>query len=149
MSTLVFRDLEQADLENLLSWHQDAELANRYGGSEWPQQLWNIMENDENRMCKIVCENNEPIGYVDLEVHPNEHLVWIGLAVKPELRMKGFGKRILKEFFMTPLAQEFKEIWAGIEYDNIASRKCFESVGFKEKTEKPDEENILDYVLVR
>ncbi len=149
MSTLVFRNLEQEDLKNLLAWHQDAELANRYGGSDWPQKLWRIMQSDKNRQCRIACLNNEPIGYVDIELHPDDHLMWIGLAVKPELRKQGFGKRILEEFLTIPFTQNFKEIWAGIEYDNIASRKCFENVGFEAKNIEPDEENILDYVLTR
>jgi len=95
----------------------------------------------------IVLKDSQAIAYVDLEIHRKENLDWIGLAVKPELRRQWFGKKILQEYLSSPFALEFNEIWAGIDYDNIASRKCFESVGFKEKRSKPDDEGIIDFVF--
>lgn len=149
MSDLLFRPLAESDLAELSRWHQDPELANRYGGSDWPKKVWEIMRKDSNRQCSIVSRDDEPIGYVDIELHPDEHLMWIGIAVKPELRKQGIGKKILETFLSTPIVQQYREVWAGIEHDNVASRRCFESVGFTAKNSEPDEEGIIDYVLVR
>lgn len=104
------------------------------------------MQSNPNRILILAKLNDRIIGYVDFEVHPNENLAWMGLAVKPELRGQGLGTRILKEFLLSPIAKQYPEIWAGIEPDNQASLRCFQDVGFTSKMTQPDEEGILDYV---
>lgn len=147
MKDIRFIELNENHLNELSEWHQDKELSNRYGGSEWPKKLWEIMGNDENRKCWIALNDDKPIAYVDFEIHPNA-LAWIGIAVKPTMRGQGLGKRILANFLESEYVKDFDEIRAGIEFDNIASIKCFESVGFIPLNNQPDEEGIIDFSLM-
>lgn len=148
MEHLSFGLLERNDVTELMLWYRDTELANRYGGHDWPQKLWPILLQEKNRQCWMVRMNNEQVGFVDFEMNPMENLAWIGLVIKPELRNKGLGKRILQEFLAQSSVRSFSEIRAGIEPDNIASVRCFTALGFKPLHEKPDEEGIIDYSLV-
>lgn len=145
VDSIVFTPLVAEHLQELEQWHQDSELARRYAGTKWPLQLWDILQKDPMRRCWVVSAGDEAIGYVDFEMHPEEHLAWIGLAVKAEKRGQGWGKRILQAFLKTPFAQKFTEIRAGIEPDNTASIHCFSSAGFVPLSTKPDEEGVIDY----
>lgn len=145
MDTIVFTALASKDLQELEHWHQDPELARRYAGTKWPQHLWEIVQKDPMRCCWVASLGGEAIGYVDFEMHPKEHLAWIGLAVKAEKRGQGWGKHMLQEFLKMPFVRGFTEIRAGIEPDNIASIRCFSSVGFVAMSPEPDEEGIIDY----
>lgn len=144
---ITFAALTAEDVQELEQWHQDAELAHRYGGAEWPRKLWEIIQKNAQRKCWVASLNCEQVGYVDFEMHPEEQLAWIGLAVKAEKRGQGLGKSILQEFLTTSIVQNFREIRAGIEHDNTASVRCFSSVGFIPLNTEPDEEGILDYSL--
>lgn len=145
MTIIHFRELAEDDVPVIRSWHEDPELAGRYGGKAWPEKLWEIMRKDENRKCWLAVHDGLIVGYVDFEIHADEKCAWIGLAVNPEIRGKGFGKAILKQFLEQPFAREYGEIKAGIEPDNAASVKCFEAAGFKPLADKPDDEGIIDY----
>lgn len=149
MNNLHFKPLTNDDLDELLQWHIDEELSRRFAGTEWPKKLWEILQRDNQRRCWIAWSNGERMGYVDWEMHPNEHLAWIGLAVKPERRGKGWGAEILRAFLLTDDAQAYSDIRAGIEPDNEASVRCFSSAGFTPMSDKPDEEGIVDYVYRR
>ncbi len=146
MSDISFRPIESSDIPELTNWHSDDELAGRYGGVEWPQKLWDIMSKDSNRRCWIALKDQLLIGYVDIELHPQEHIFWIGIAVKPQLRKQGLGTLVLQTFFRNLPMQDYKEAWAGIEKDNAASRACFEKVGFTAKNPNGDQEGIIDYM---
>lgn len=142
---LRFEAVREDDLVHLTEWHADAELAARYGGTDWPAKLWEILNTDPSRRCFIAWNDDEAVGYLDWELHPDENLAWIGLAVKPELRAKGWGTRILRAWLESEIAHSVGEIRAGIEPDNPASVRCFSSAGFKPMSDVPDEEGIIDY----
>lgn len=73
--------LAKKDVAKLEHWYEDDELANRYGGKDWPRKLWEILQRDPNRQCWMAHGNNEPIAYVDFELHPQEDLAWISLVI--------------------------------------------------------------------
>ncbi len=146
MTIIHFRELAKDDVPVIHGWHENPELAGRYGGRAWPEKLWEIMQKDEKRKCWLAIHDGLIVGYVDFEIHADEKNAWIGMAVNPELRGKGFGKAILKQFLDQPFAKEYAEVKAGIEPDNVASVKCFEAVGFKPISHKLDEEGVMDYV---
>lgn len=145
MTIIHFRELAKDDVPVIHAWHEDPELAGRYGGRAWPEKLWDIMQKDSNRKCWLAIHEGLIIGYVDFEIHDDDKSAWIGLAVSPELRGKGFGKKILQQFLSQPFVKEYAEIKAGIEPDNIASVKCFAGVGFKPVSEELDEEGVMDF----
>lgn len=145
MKKVCFKPLAEEDIEDLLQWHADDELSRRYAGTEWPMKLWKILQQDKQRRCWVAWNDNERVGYVDWEMHPDEHLAWIGLAVKPERRREGWGTAILRAFLVTDDARAYSDIRAGIEPDNEASVRCFSSVGFMPINGQPDEEGIIDY----
>lgn len=148
MDSLTFAQLTEADVPELEEWHKDPEVAHRYGGST-VRKIWDITLKDPNRTLWLAKDGDLIVGYVDFEAHPADNLAWIGLIVRPALRRQGWGTRILREFLESDTVKPHKEIWAGIEHDNAASRRCFERVGFTPKTTEPDNEGILDYVFTR
>lgn len=149
MPALRFAPLTEGDMVELLQWHQDGELARRYGGSDWPRQLQEVLRTDPARSCWVVWKDGKRVGYLDFERHPAENLAWIGLAVAPDLRGKGLGRDILQMFLRESEAMAFREIRAGIEPDNAASVAVFSSSGFVPMRSTPDEEGIIDYSFIR
>jgi|GEM_PF-2573264 len=145
MSTIHFEPLSAHAIEELCIWHKDPELAGRIGGNDWPNKLWTILQKDSLRSCWLAYIDHNLVGYVDFEEHPDENIAWIGLAVKPDRRNQGFGKHILQNFLQLPIVKAWPKIRAGIEVDNIASKKCFMSLGFKPMQEKADDEGIIDF----
>lgn len=66
----------------------------------------------------------------------------IELAVRPDLRGNGFGKRILRAFLSGP-GRTFAELHAHIEIGNAASLACFQRCGFVVGAEQDDDEFFL------
>ncbi|HVW66954.1 MAG TPA: GNAT family N-acetyltransferase [Candidatus Peribacteraceae bacterium] len=146
MKGIAFRSLVANDVPELMKWHADPAISNRYGGAERPKMILQTIQTDLNRSCLIVQEDKNTIAYVEIEKHPDEHVLWIGLVVNPDYQNRGYGKRILKMLLSSDYVQGFQEVRAGIEHDNEPSVRCFRSVGFVPMQEEPDEEGILDFI---
>lgn len=146
MDPLSFSLANEIDLQELQRWHEDPELSKWYGGPERIRETWQLTRKDPRRTLWIARNASGSVGYVDFEEHPEERLAWIGIAMAPSLRGQGLGKRIVQEFLRLPMARRYPEIWAGIEHDNSASKRCFEGAGFTTTMTEPDAEGILDYV---
>lgn len=145
MTQITLVNVKSSDLADLSNWHEDNELSKRYGGSHWPDKMFNLTRKSKNRFCKIAFSGEDKIGYIDFEIDEEKEFGWIGLVVNPRLRGSGYGTRILEQFKSTKLAQAVKELRGGIEADNPASIRCFEKAGFEKLHEKPDSEDCYIY----
>lgn len=128
--------------EFAFEWYQDPETVLLVDGKaelysyETLTNMYNYL-NDKGELYFIeVNENGEwkPIG--DVTFWQEDMLIVIG---EREYRGKGIGKKVISAFVEHGKAVGYDKLYVGEIYDfNIASQKCFESVGFRryEKTEK-------------
>lgn len=128
--------------EFAFEWYQDPETVLLVDGKaelysyETLTNMYNYL-NDKGELYFIeVNENGEwkPIG--DVTFWQEDMPIVIG---EREYRGKGIGKKVVSAFVEHGKAVGYDKLYVGEIYDfNIASQKCFESVGFRryEKTEK-------------
>ncbi len=128
--------------EFAFEWYQDPETVLLVDGKselysyETLTNMYNYL-NDKGELYFIeVNENGEwkPIG--DVTFWQEDMPIVIG---EREYRGKGIGKKVISAFVEHGKAVGYDKLYVGEIYDfNIASQKCFESVGFRryEKTEK-------------
>lgn len=128
--------------EFAFEWYQDPETVLLIDGKaelysyETLTNMYNYL-NDKGELYFIeVNENGEwkPIG--DVTFWQEDMPIVIG---EREYRGKGIGKKVVSAFVEHGKAVGYDKLYVGEIYDfNIASQKCFESVGFRryEKTEK-------------
>lgn len=139
--TLRFRRFD-GNYEFAFEWYQDPETVLLIDGKaelysyETLTNMYNYL-NDKGELYFIeVNENGEwkPIG--DVTFWQEDMPIVIG---EREYRGKGIGKKVISAFVEHGKAVGYDKLYVGEIYDfNIASQKCFESVGFRryEKTEK-------------
>ncbi|MBP1872278.1 RimJ/RimL family protein N-acetyltransferase [Ensifer adhaerens] len=136
-SEITFRLLTGADLETYRSWFADAELA---GFIDYPTDDWFAhVTGSDNAQCWAVVA---PDGVMLAEIQVDRDEVGVGhieLAVRPDLRGNGYGKRILFAFLRGP-GGIFAELHAHIEISNVASLACFQRCDFVEAAEQDDDE---------
>jgi GNAT superfamily N-acetyltransferase len=113
---------------------EDAEIVRqlRNAGRDWfgdahaitsdEQRAWWEAHKDEIR-CILV--GDPPVGYGMLV--RREDRFWVSLAVSPEARGLGWGRKIYE--VLAQIAGD-EPIYAGIRRDNVASRRAAEHAGF-------------------
>lgn len=137
---IIFRRFARADLGTYRSWFADAEISRflSYPTDDW---FAHVKESD-NAQCWVAAE---PGGAMLAEIQVDRDEDGVGhieLAVRPDLRGKGHGKRSLLAFLSGP-ARAFAELHAHIEIDNAASLACFQRCDFVEAAEQDDDEFCL------
>ncbi len=84
-----------------------------------PEQQKNYMDKFGNDY-QICLRNGEPVGFVGVVDKD------IRFAVNPNYHGQGIGK-----FMISKLVEQNRDVLAKVMIDNIASKKVFESCGFK------------------
>lgn len=129
MSEIVLIPFDESGLWTLEAWFQDAELRKRLGGMLPLRRWFDSVRTDQGRFTWMAYEQSAPVGLVDLETYP-DHTAWATLLINPELRGRGYGRRILRAMLSRPEVTCLKRIKAIVEHENIASLQCLWSVGF-------------------
>jgi RimJ/RimL family protein N-acetyltransferase len=145
---IVLVPLDEAGLCTLEAWFQDAELCSRLGGM-FPLRRWNELARAEpGHLTWMAYEQDAAVGLVDLEASPHG-AAWVTFLVNPGLRERGYGARILRAMLSRPELSGLRQIKAIVDRTNVASLRCFWSVGFVVEWLEPDEEGfvILAYPL--
>ena len=141
----IFEEITKDDGGIFASWLEQESINKWLGGIEdWYKYFEYADSNqeyflfkaslDDKIIAKIAIEIIDEIGYISYMINPGEH-------------NKGHGKKILKLFLRDMnrlIDRKIKRIEAGIDADNAASRRCFESCGFKLK--EIDEDGFMDYI---
>jgi RimJ/RimL family protein N-acetyltransferase len=73
----------------------------------------------------------------------------IAFAVDPARRRHGLGSAMIGALVQRPELRTVSLFEAGVEPENVASRRCLEKAGFRMRSEEPDFERILYYRLWR
>jgi RimJ/RimL family protein N-acetyltransferase len=125
-----------ADLTMLQSWwNQDEELRYRIC---FPTLHWfDYVTTEPTEHALIAYEGDEAIGSVQWALQ-EDGTVGFDLAVRPDIRGQGYGRRVLHAFLQLPELAAVPILWGGIEPDNEASLRCCRAVGF---TIEPDPED--------
>lgn len=144
---LVFRELNERHLHILEEWFQDDEVLKRLGGLLPIEQWFQYVKGSEDSWAWIVFSEEVPVGNLYLEVLEDSS-AYISLLTNPELRNRGYGKKMLKTFLQRPEINKVDKIEVAIETDNIASLACFKHVGFKENGMDEDGLQILTLQLL-
>lgn len=78
----------------------------------------------------VLSENGMPIGYGHLD--KDGETVWLGIAVKEQMKGKGFGRRIMK--FLVTAADELQlqQIMLTVDKSNSGAIALYKQFGFVE-----------------
>jgi RimJ/RimL family protein N-acetyltransferase len=145
LSEIVFAPLDESSLTTLERWFEDKELRRRLGGM-LPLFAWfERLHNQPARIAWMAYHLGEPVGLVELEIGP-DRTAWLTFLVNPLLRDRGYGHRILGAALSRPELTSLNRIRAVIQADNVASLRCFYSVGFGAEWSEPDEEGFVTVV---
>lgn len=123
-------------------WYQDTQTVRLVDGVEKAYSYENLTNmytylNEKGELYFIEAFEDGvwvPIG--DVTFWQEDMPIVIG---RPEYRGKGIGKKVIRTFIQEAKERGYDKIFVSEIYDfNIASRKCFESLGFRkyEKTAK-------------
>lgn len=130
-------------------WYQDPETVYLVDGVKTPYtyetltRMYTYLDKKGELYFIEVQENGQWLPIGDVTFWQEDMPIVIG---EKRFRGQGIGKKVISALVDRGRAMGFKTLYVGEIYDwNIASRKCFESLGFRayEKTEKGSR-----YVLV-
>ena len=69
----------------------------------------------------------------------------IAFVIDPALRGRGLGRAMIATLTVRPELRLVELFEAGVEPQNIASRRCLEAAGFQLRSVEPDFEGMLYY----
>lgn len=131
------RDVCDEDMDLLYKWANDPVVRQNAFHTEpisyeehknWFQRILK----DEECVQYIFLKDNEPVGQIRFNIKADEAV--IGYSVAPEMRGKGYGKTLLEmgteKFIKT--YPHIKKVVGQVKKENMASKKCFTDIGFKE-----------------
>ncbi|MCL2773885.1 MAG: GNAT family N-acetyltransferase [Oscillospiraceae bacterium] len=144
----LFKEVVKEESSIFDSWLKHESVNKWLGGIDnWFDYFEFANANPDYFLIKVLLENNI-VGVIMLEI--TGETGYISLTINPVEQHKGHGKRILSLFLQQIhkiIKRDIKYIESGIFPDNIVSRRCFESCGFKFTENGEDGEMIYIYNL--
>ena len=168
---LTLRPLTKAGAYEVEHWFDDPEVDRRLGGRFWIHRAVRLLAEPpgEFRGRQVLRSyawladdaDGRPVAHVGGEVYDR----WVryhgegqpltgeiravtmalGYVVDPARQRRGYGRAAIEAVLAHPDLADV-ELWVcGIEQDNVASRRCAESAGFRLTDPEPDFEDILYY----
>ncbi|MBK3494060.1 GNAT family N-acetyltransferase [Viridibacillus sp. YIM B01967] len=140
------RIFNEKDIETIQTWFEDSEVQRRLDGM-LPLHEWYgyVKDNIGYRVWMGLGESGQSIGIImveqDIDFTGN-----IAIIVNPILRGKGYGRALIGQVMVLSETQPIKKWFAGIEEDNIACLKCFQSIGYSFEDSKSDEDGYYSLI---
>lgn len=131
------------DKDLIKNWFVDDDLGNKFIPSYKEESFFELLDG-KNRVVYIVNKDDQPIGFLDLEILDNK--ANFAFYVSKEFRGFGYGKEILKNMLHLPEIKTLDRIECGVENDNIGSIKILEDFGF-ERVEL-DKDGFIKYQFI-
>ena len=124
----------------LQSWFADAELARWV---DFPSRRWfdYTMGQPASYPC-VAYEGEVPVGFVQYDTKPDGTASFL-YYVRPDLRNRGYGRRILWAMLAAPELAGVDVVWCGVDPDNTASLHCLAAVGFTRVEPYPGDPSLL------
>ncbi len=134
---LNLRPAEKKDYEKILGWRNDPDvrinsLTQHIIPIDEHIQYWDGFLKNEINFAYIVVYDDKDIGVLKLK-KINKITYEIDIFLSKYSRNKGFGPQILEITKEIAIQKGIKKLIAKIKYDNEASKKTFEKVGFSPK----------------
>ncbi|GMK37178.1 putative N-acetyltransferase YfmK [Paenibacillus sp. CCS19] len=144
--TITFEFLQMKHLGVITEWHNEIETHKRLS-IEDINDWFKTTSSRLDYFVWVIYEDNDLIGevMVELLVHKKAAIAFI---IDPARRLKGYGKKVIKELIDYRFLDEIKEFEAWVDEDNIGSIKCLEAVGFT-KVIKQIDDSLIKYVYER
>jgi RimJ/RimL family protein N-acetyltransferase len=145
VASLEFVSVDGSAFRAYQSWFVDEELPRRISppAPEWLEYVCLT----SGVHAWMVREKGRPVGQVQLDVD-DDGAGYVAVVVEPDLRGRGYGTRILRDLLARPEARSAARLEAGIEANNVASRRLAESAGFAAQDSRPDRDGFLHYVYI-
>lgn len=136
---LYLRKVQPTDLDLLFQWANDSTVRqNAFHTEQIPYEnhvkWFTKMMADESVHQYILCEGEEPIGQIRLNIEGNEAL--IDYSISAEHRGRGYGSKLLqlmKNQIVTDKISGVIKMTGQVKYENFASARAFEKCGFTKK----------------
>ncbi len=142
------------------------------------RMLTGFVEGEEFRGAAVLARfgfvsldtDDNPVGYIDGDIYDRETryvgggidgplfedaspvhrpVMGIAIVIDPARWREGYGQATIRALLAHPGLAHVPVVKAGIEPENIASRRLVESAGFRPESDEPDWEGILNYHLER
>ena len=144
-------------------WFRDPQTRRYLGGPEWPARMLALGADAVGREFRRAMQtgafrylaraDGAPFGYVDcgtFVASGSDGLTGsIAFAVDPQARGRGLGRAMLAALVRTPELASVAVFEAGVDPENVASRRCLEAARFALTSDVPDAEGLLCYRLRR
>jgi ribosomal protein S18 acetylase RimI-like enzyme len=145
---IVTRRFQETDFPNYESWFVDPELNRQLGPTdrEW---LTCVLTDSEGAEYSFLI-NQELIAVAGVHYPTAEHNYYYitDIAVRPQLRGRGIGERIVRELQVQTELQLVKNWRAGVAINNIAAAKLLESLGWRKIFQANDSDDLTVYEIV-
>lgn len=134
----------------------DTEEAFIKSRSDSDKTLYEVMKDFSNskvfRIFEVINEENKSVGIVSAFPHKDPNTLSLGIMyILPEHRGKGYGKLMIKLFIEYARKEGFKKIYTKTWSSNIASKKVFNKLGFKEisrvENDRVNGDSTVKYLL--
>jgi RimJ/RimL family protein N-acetyltransferase len=146
---VVLRPLEEADVQAMEPWFDDAETRRFVGGPGWLRQMLDLSKTmpgkvDQGRLLRswpvwTAVVDCDVVGYADAGVY-DDGTASITVVVAPDRRGQGVGRAILRQLAARPeVAQLYLE--ASVHSENVPSLRFCKAVGF-ERTGRSDGDDM-------
>ena len=174
VDSVVLRRLTTQDLPAIVGWFEDTDTSRFLGGPDWPAAMLANAERavgtDFRGARQIAADHflaladGIPVGYVDCgtfdrcAVYGGEGAdgpivlatidaitCAIAFTIDPARRREGLATRMVRALIDHPDLSTVELFEAGVEPENIASRRCLQAAGFELSSPRPDFEGMLYY----
>jgi RimJ/RimL family protein N-acetyltransferase len=145
LADITLTPLDETALPILDFWLRDDELRERLSGMLPIQRWYRYVRMVPDYFAWMAYHSGIPVGMINAEMYPDQ-TASIGLLVNPQLRSQGYGKRILMTALTYPEFARLQLVEADIEIDNVASLRCFRSVGFVDQRRYTDDDGFRTLV---
>ncbi|RIH89478.1 GNAT family N-acetyltransferase [Calidithermus roseus] len=148
MERLRLAPVNDAGRRLIEAWFEDPELARRLSP---PDAAWWLLQHGAPGVeLWLAWQGQEAVGYVQGEPDERDPTTFhFAFAVRPGLRGRGYGKRILRAMLEHPSLARYRRFVASVEPDNHASLRCLGSQGFTRHSRSPDENGFVDMAYTR
>ena len=171
MTALELEPFRAEHLPLVQPWFEHPAVRHRLGGPDWPGRALAVAagpDDEEFRGRRVLRthtwlarHDGEPVGYLGGDVY-DRWTVWDGsrvtawepgpamgsaYVVDPGRWREGLGTAMLRAWVEAPEVEDVHVFALGIDHDNVASRRCSESAGFRAEDDVPDWEGIVYFTL--
>ncbi len=146
MKDLRFVPLDETGRHALEAWFDSDPTLRRYYAR--PTDDWfDYVRGQPGVSAWMIYDEDLAVGHLQLDIG-RDATGYLGLAVNPQLRRRGYGRRILCSFLSRPEVTPLARLFATVHPRNVAGQRRVRAAGFVQQGDEPDEEGFLVFVYL-